>query len=134
MPGPNGAGKSTTAPPIVCKAFGIEEFVNADMIAQGLSVLAPETAAFRAGRVMLTRILELAGARKSGFIWLPSGQPRITQLEHTAGDRIIPQGCYLSVTDDQHGHHFSGCKLMNKGPRLASRLPLFALRCQGAVT
>ncbi len=63
--GPNGAGKSTTAPPIVRKAFGIDEFVNADMIAQGLSVLAPETAAFRAGRVMLNRILELAGARRS---------------------------------------------------------------------
>jgi predicted ABC-type ATPase len=62
--GPNGAGKSTTAPPIVRKAFGIEEFVNADLIAQGLSVLAPETAAFRAGRVMLTRILELSGARR----------------------------------------------------------------------
>ncbi len=63
--GPNGAGKSTTAPPIVRKAFGIEEFVNADIIAQGLSVLAPETAAFRAGRVMLNRILELAGARRN---------------------------------------------------------------------
>lgn len=63
--GPNGAGKSTTAPPIVRKAFGIEEFVNADIIAQGLSVLAPETAAFRAGRVMLNRILELAGSRRS---------------------------------------------------------------------
>jgi predicted ABC-type ATPase len=62
--GPDGAGKSTTAPPIVRKAFGIDEFVNADLIAQGLSVLTPETAAFRAGRIMLTRILELAGARK----------------------------------------------------------------------
>jgi predicted ABC-type ATPase len=49
------------AAPIVRKVFGIEEFVNADLIAQGLSVLAPETAAFRAGRVTLTRILELAG-------------------------------------------------------------------------
>lgn len=63
--GPNGAGKSTTAPPVVRKAFGIEEFVNADIIAQGLSVLAPQTAAFRAGRVMLTRILELAGAHRN---------------------------------------------------------------------
>ncbi len=65
--GPNGAGKSTTAPPIVRKAFGIEEFVNADMIAQGLSVLAPETAAFRAGRVMLTRILQLARSLSNFF-------------------------------------------------------------------
>ncbi|HJR68828.1 MAG TPA: AAA family ATPase, partial [Gammaproteobacteria bacterium] len=35
--GPNGAGKSTTAPAIVRQAFGIEEFVNADTIARGLS-------------------------------------------------------------------------------------------------
>ncbi len=58
--GPNGAGKSTTAPAIVRQAFGIHEFVNADVIARGLSEFAPETVAVTAGRVMLRRIKSLA--------------------------------------------------------------------------
>ena len=35
--GPNGAGKSTTAPEILDAELGITEFVNADVIASGLS-------------------------------------------------------------------------------------------------
>jgi predicted ABC-type ATPase len=41
----------------------VNEFVNADVIAQGLSAFHPEGAAIEAGRVMLTRLKELAGAR-----------------------------------------------------------------------
>ncbi len=58
--GPNGAGKSTTAPAIVRQAFGVQEFVNADVIARGLSEFAPQTVAVTAGRVMLRRINSLA--------------------------------------------------------------------------
>lgn len=63
--GPNGAGKSTTAPAIVRKAFDIHEFVNADDIAQGLSAFDPHRAAFRAGRVMLGQIRQLAAEGRS---------------------------------------------------------------------
>jgi predicted ABC-type ATPase len=63
--GPNGAGKSTIAPDIVQKAFGIEEFVNADTIARGLSQFAPEHVALSAGRVFLDRIHNLAKGRES---------------------------------------------------------------------
>jgi predicted ABC-type ATPase len=58
--GPNGAGKSTTAPEIVRKGFGINEFVNADTIARGLSEFAPEKVAFTAGRIFLDRIHDLS--------------------------------------------------------------------------
>ena len=51
--GPNGAGKSTTAPVLLKGTLGLTEFVNADVIAQGLSAFQPESAAFHAGRVML---------------------------------------------------------------------------------
>lgn len=61
--GPNGAGKSTTAPAIVRQAFGIEEFVNADTIARGLSEFAPQKVAVTAGRIMLHRIRSLADSR-----------------------------------------------------------------------
>jgi predicted ABC-type ATPase len=58
--GPNGAGKSTTAPTLLREALAVEEFVNADTIAAGLSAFAPQTVAFSAGRVMLRRVRELA--------------------------------------------------------------------------
>lgn len=61
--GPNGAGKSTIAPEVVGRVLGIGEFVNADAIAVGLSGFDPERAAMAAGRVMLTRLRELAAAR-----------------------------------------------------------------------
>jgi len=61
--GPNGAGKSTLAPILLRDTFGITEYVNADVIAQGLSAYAPETAAIDAGRAMLARLDELASAK-----------------------------------------------------------------------
>jgi predicted ABC-type ATPase len=54
--GLNGAGKSTTAPVLFRDTFATREFVNADVIAQGLSAFAPETVALEAGRIMLHRI------------------------------------------------------------------------------
>jgi len=58
--GPNGAGKSTTAPSLLKGTLKVTEFVNADLIAQGLSGFKPEGAVFHAGRVMLERIHYLA--------------------------------------------------------------------------
>ncbi len=57
--GPNGAGKSTTATVLLPEALGIEQFVNADLIAHCLSPFAPQTSALEAGRLMLARIHEL---------------------------------------------------------------------------
>lgn len=59
LSGPNGAGKSTTAMVLLPESLGIEHFVNADVIAQGMSPFAPEKSAFLAGRLMLARIHQL---------------------------------------------------------------------------
>ena len=64
--GPNGAGKSTAAPAILRDVLGVDEFVNADTIAKGLSAYAPDTVAIEAGRIMLRRIAELS-KRRSDF-------------------------------------------------------------------
>jgi predicted ABC-type ATPase len=66
LAGPNGAGKTTAAPLILKDVLGIEEFVNADVIAQGLSGFGPERAGLAAGRIMLVRLRELA-RKRSGF-------------------------------------------------------------------
>jgi len=64
LAGPNGAGKSTLAPALL-REFGVATFVNADVIAQGLSAYNPETVSIEAGRLMLTRLKELAAERRS---------------------------------------------------------------------
>ena len=64
LAGPNGAGKSTVAPYLLRDALAVDEFVNADTIAQGLSAYRPETVAVTAARVMLERLRALAGLRR----------------------------------------------------------------------
>jgi predicted ABC-type ATPase len=54
--GPNGAGKTTFAQEFLPNEAGCPIFVNADLIAAGLSPFAPETAAVRAGRIMVSEI------------------------------------------------------------------------------
>jgi hypothetical protein len=62
--GPNGAGKSTAAPAILRDFAEMSAFVNADVIAQGLSAFDPESEAIEAGRIMLRRMHEFAAQRQ----------------------------------------------------------------------
>jgi predicted ABC-type ATPase len=61
--GPNGAGKTTFAREYLPKVAGVIQFVNADLIAQGLSPLEPQFAALAAGRVLLQRVNNLTAIR-----------------------------------------------------------------------
>ena len=54
--GPNGAGKTTFARSFLPVEAQCSRFINADLIAAGLSPFAPEAAAIRAGRLMLEEI------------------------------------------------------------------------------
>lgn len=56
--GPNGAGKTTFARSFLPAEAQCPRFINADLIAAGLSPFAPEAAALKAGRLMLTEIHE----------------------------------------------------------------------------
>jgi len=62
--GPNGAGKTTVAPSLLRDLLGLAEYVNADLIAQGLSAFDTQSVAFSAGRVMLERLRQLARERR----------------------------------------------------------------------
>lgn len=64
--GPNGAGKTTYVKRFLPEEMRCREFVNADLIAAGLSPFAPDTVAFEAGRIMLRRLRELFD-RKEDF-------------------------------------------------------------------
>ena len=61
--GPNGSGKSTTAPTLLRDTLQVDEFINADVIASGLSAFAPDRVAFPAGRIMIRRMRELVTSR-----------------------------------------------------------------------
>jgi predicted ABC-type ATPase len=58
LAGPNGAGKTTFAREFLPDEADCPAFVNADLIAAGLSPFAPEVVAMRAGRIMLELIDE----------------------------------------------------------------------------
>lgn len=55
----NGAGKTTASFTILPDIILCDQFVNADEIAKGLSLFKPESVAFEAGRIMLSRIDQL---------------------------------------------------------------------------
>jgi len=98
--GPNGAGKSTAASHILQDALAVKEFVNADVIARGLSAFKPESVALRAGKIMLSRLKELAAERADFafgylfhlvFVWLPGADFAIARV----ADRVRAGGHHV---------------------------------------
>lgn len=81
--GPNGAGKTTFAREFLPQEAGCPVFVNADLIAAGLSPFAPERAAIQAGRLTLQAIAQHV-ARRESFAFE-------TTLSGKAYARQIPQ-------------------------------------------
>ena len=61
--GPNGAGKSTFAPDLLREHYSNIPFLNADSIAEGLSL--DSNVEIKAGRIMLTRMQEFARSQES---------------------------------------------------------------------
>ena len=62
---PNGAGKTTFAREFLPTEGNCLHYVNADLIASGLSPFRPESAAIRAGRLMLEEVDRLAARGES---------------------------------------------------------------------
>jgi predicted ABC-type ATPase len=89
--GPNGAGKTTFAREFLPKDTRVVHFVNADLIASGLSPLRPEVAAVAAGRLFLKELDRLAKARLDfAFESTLSGLVYLSRLKRwkAAGYRI----------------------------------------------
>jgi predicted ABC-type ATPase len=89
--GPNGAGKTTFARQFLPDEARVVNFVNADLIAMGLSPLQPDLAAIAAGRLVLQEIDRLAEARADfGFETTLSGITYVKRLRRwkQAGYRV----------------------------------------------
>jgi predicted ABC-type ATPase len=79
--GPNGAGKTTFAREFLPQEAGCPVFVNADLIAAGLSPFAPERAAIQAGRLTLAALAQHVAKRESvAFETTLSGKAYATQI------------------------------------------------------
>lgn len=63
--GPNGAGKTTAAMHLLPNVLKIRRFVNADMIAQGLSPFDPTLADYQAGKLMVEQMETLTKQRET---------------------------------------------------------------------
>ena len=91
--GPNGAGKTTFAREYLARDARVIHFINADLIAAGLSPLAPERAALSAARLMLAEIERLTAARKDfAFECTLSGRTYVSRLE-----LLKAAGYYLEI-------------------------------------
>ena len=89
--GPNGAGKTTFAREYLPRAANVVHFVNADLIAAGLSPFQPSLAALSAGRLLLRELDRLAASRTDfAFESTLSGRSYATRIQRwkAAGYRI----------------------------------------------
>ncbi len=118
--GPNGSGKMTFARKFLPDYVKCPNFVNADLIAQGLSPFSPRTAAIKAGKLVLQQIHGFAAAgvafafestlagrayinlfkelEKKGyklhlfFLWIPNAELAIVRIKDRVaeGGRNVP--------------------------------------------
>jgi hypothetical protein len=88
--GPNGAGKTTFAEEFLPKYAKVVHFVNADLIASGISPLRPELAAIRAGRLLLNEIDRLAASSTPRCMSFAFGHndPFESRCHHFRGQRL----------------------------------------------
>lgn len=103
--GPNGAGKTTFALDYLPEVVGCRLFVNADLIAAGLSPLSPEREQLAASRLYLAEIERcLEGREDFAFETTLSGRSYLRLI-----DRLIREGwhvelIYLALPNVQMSH------------------------------
>lgn len=121
--GPNGSGKTTFARLFLPDYVNCPNFVNADLIAQGLAPFEPRAAAIKAGKLVLQQIHEYAErsidfafettlsgksyanllkeSKAKGyelhlfFLWIPSPELAIARIK----DRVADGGHYIPAED-----------------------------------
>ena len=93
--GPNGAGKTTFAREFL-PAAKVVEFLNADLLAAGLSPLQPSTMAVRSARLLLGRWRELLALRRDfAFESTLSGRTYAGMLREARAAGYEVRLCYL---------------------------------------
>jgi len=100
--GPNGAGKTTFAQEFLPKEAECPIFVNADLIAAGLSPFAPGRADIRSGRLMLEEIASHVAKRENfAFETTLSGRHYARTIPDWQANGYKVKLVFLSLTDVQ---------------------------------
>lgn len=98
--GPNGAGKTTFARSFLPVEAGVLRFINADLIAAGLSPFEPETVAIKAGRLMLKEIMQSAAQGNSFALETTlSGHSYLQHIEQWQNQGYRVSLYFLSLPD-----------------------------------
>ena len=96
--GPNGAGKTSFARSFLPKEAQCLRFINADLIAAGLSPFAPEVAAIKAGRVMLEEIAACVRREESfAFETTLSGLGYLTHIQQWRAQGYLVSIYFLAL-------------------------------------
>src|SRR5437667_9436625 len=100
--GPNGVGKTTFADRYLRQETKQLEFVNADLIARGLSPYDPEAVSIEAGKIALKRIRELIH-QNVGFTWetTMSGRTAVIWLREARESGYILKCYFLWVREPE---------------------------------
>lgn len=95
---PNGAGKTTFALEYLPNVAGCLHFINADLIAAGLSPLAPERQLLAAGRIFLQKIETRIAAREDfAFETTLSGRSYLRMIKRLRRDGWLVRLIYLAL-------------------------------------
>ena len=98
--GPNGAGKTTFAREFLPNEGHCPTFINADLIAAGISPFAPESVSVRAGRLMLEEIENRVRSRKSfAFETTLSGRTYLHKIGEWQNNGYHVKLIFLSLPD-----------------------------------
>lgn len=102
LAGPNGAGKSTFAREFLPKDAKCPIFINADLIAAGLSPFQPEVAALKAGRLMLQEMADYASRGQSfAFETTLSGRIYLRMIREWRNQGYQVKLFFLSLTNHE---------------------------------
>lgn len=98
--GPNGAGKTTFALNYLPKVAGTSKFINADLIAAGLSPLDPAHAEREAARIFISEIEQSMLERDDfAFETTLSGRAHLGRIRRMRSDGWIIRLIYLYLPD-----------------------------------
>lgn len=147
--GPNGSGKTTFASTFLPEYAKCDRFINADLIAAGLSPFSPQQVAIKSGKLVLEQIKEYSDdgfnfgfeTTMSGvtylkyfmmlkdkgykihifFLWIPNAQLAIARVK----DRLLQGGHNVPIVDIKRRFERSTNKFFKQYRLLADQWMLF---------
>ncbi len=100
--GPNGAGKTTFARSFLPEEAQTQRFINADLIAAGLSPFAPEKVAMKSARLMREEIAECVQRGESfAFETTLSGRSYLPLIKQWRSKRYKVSLFFLALSSDE---------------------------------